>query len=99
VGAGIEQLAASGAGIRPFGSIFYYPSASGTYTTETPPPAILNLHYRILKMDFGFVAQVRRSPLFFVAGYGNEFRRANGIADAQIRFIRSDDYVGIGTHL
>jgi hypothetical protein len=98
VGAGIEQLAAKGPGIRPFGSIFYYPSASGTYTTETPPAAILDLHYRILKLDYGFIAQGRRFPVYFVAGYGNEFRRANGIPNAQIRFIRSDVYFGFGTH-
>jgi hypothetical protein len=97
VGAGIEQLAAAGPGLRPFGSVFYYPAATGTYLTQTPPATLLNLSYRILKLDCGFIVQLPYVPAFLVVGYGNEFRRANGLP-AQIRFIRSDDYVGVGTH-
>lgn len=97
VGLGIEQLPVKGPGIRPYASAFYYPSASGMYMTETAPLTTLNLHYRILKLDYGAIVQVRRFPVYFVAGYGNEYRRANGLP-AQIRFIRSDLYFGFGTH-
>jgi hypothetical protein len=97
IGAGIEQLPVKGPGIRPFGSAFYYPCASGDYSTDSPPFETLHLHYRIFKLDYGFIFEVPRSPIYFIAGYGNEFRRANGLP-AQIRFIRSDPYVGLGTH-
>jgi hypothetical protein len=94
-GAGLEKRASDVPGIRPFGSIFYYPWTSGPYTTETLPHMQLNPNFRILKIDYGFRVQ-SRSSLFFVAGYGNEFRRARGYP-AQIRFIRSDTSLGLGT--
>lgn len=96
-GAGLEKRASDVPGIRPFGSIYYYPWMSGAYTTETLPPRALNPNFRILKIDYGFRIQVR-APVYFVAGYGNEFRRAQGLP-AQIRFIRSDLSLGFGARL
>jgi hypothetical protein len=96
-GAGLEKRAIDRPGIRPFGSIFYYPWTSGLYTTETPPIHQIDENFRILKIDYGFRVQTR-SPVYFVAGYGNEFRRARGLP-AQIRFIRSDTSLGLGIRL
>jgi len=97
VGAGLEKRASDRPGIRPFGSIYYYPWTSGAYTTETLPHRALNPNFRILKIDYGFRVQVR-APVYFVAGYGNEFRRARELP-AQIRFIRSDLALGLGARL
>lgn len=94
-GAGLEKLASDVPGVRPFGSVYYYPWTSGPYTTETLPHMELNPSFRILKIDYGFRVQ-SRSALYFVAGYGNEFRRGRGYP-AQIRFIRSDTSLGLGT--
>ena len=97
IGAGVEKRASDAAGIRPFGSAYYYPWASGSYTTETLPHRELSPNFRILKLDYGFRVQ-GRGPVYFVAGYGNEFRRAQGLP-AQIRFIRSDLSLGLGARL
>jgi hypothetical protein len=97
-GVALERRASSVPGIRPFGSIAYYPAMLGSYVTETVPHQSLQLSYRILKLDYGFMVRVRRSPVYFVADYGNEFRRGNGLP-AQIRFIRSDTSLGFGTRL
>lgn len=95
LGAGLEKRASDVPGIRPFGSIYYYPWTSGPYTTETLPHQQLEPNFRILKIDYGFRVQ-SRSAVYFIAGYGNEFRRARGLP-AQIRFIRSDTSLGLGT--
>ncbi len=96
LGIGVERRPRSGAGVRPFGSAFYYPSAYGPYTTETMPVRTLTPSFRILKLDYGVIVRSARSRVDFVVGYGNEFRRGIGLSGDN-RFIRSDTYVGLGT--
>lgn len=96
-GLGIERRPAPGPGLRPFGSLFYYPSASGPYTTEQQPARTITPSFHILKLDYGLVVRAAHTGLYAVAGYGNELRRGNGLS-ADNRFIRSDPYVAIGTH-
>jgi hypothetical protein len=95
-GGGIELRALPSAGIRPFVSAFYYPSASGTYVTESAPARTLHPAFGILKADFGVVLRCARSPLFAVVGDGQEARSGQSLSN-DVRFIRSDPYVGIGT--
>ena len=98
LGVGVEHRAHRNAGLRAFGSAFYYPCAAGRYAAEDDPSRTLTAAFRILKLDYGFVLHGRSSRLYFVAGYANEFRRANGVR-ADIRFIRSDAYAAIGAHI
>lgn len=98
IGFGVEQRAAPSPGLRPFGSAFYYPAATGSYTTEQLPRRTMTTAFRILKLDYGFTLRDARSPLYLVAGYGNEFRRGNGLSFDN-RFVRSDPYLAIGTRL
>jgi hypothetical protein len=98
LGAGIELRAASAAGLRPFGSAFYYPSASGTYVTETRPARTLTPSFGIVKLDAGLVLNGARSPLYAVLGYANEMRSGHALP-SDVRFIRSDPYAGLGIRL
>lgn len=95
IGVGVEHAPSAGPGLRPFGSVFYYPAASGAYTTEAAPATRIAPAFRILKMDYGVVLRGARGGPYLVAGYGNEFRRGNDLP-AEIRFIRSDPYVAVG---
>jgi hypothetical protein len=97
LGPGFEYRASDAPGARPFGSIFYYPSMTGNYITETLPHRNFSPPFRDLKIDYGVRIQFH-SPVYFIADYGNEYRRARGIG-AQIRYIRSDPAVGFGTRL
>ena len=97
VGAGVEKRASDAPGIRPFGSVFYYPSTTGSYVTETTPHRELGPHFRLLKVDYGF-RYALRAPAYFIFDYGNEFRRAHELP-ASIRFIRSDVTLGLGVRL
>ncbi|MDQ6943805.1 MAG: hypothetical protein M3169_14995 [Candidatus Eremiobacteraeota bacterium] len=98
LGIGLEQRPSLGAGVRPFGSAFYFPSACGPYATETVPVRTLAPSFRILKLDYGVIVRAAHARVDFVVGYGNEFRRGIGLSGDN-RFIRSDTYLGLGTHL
>lgn len=95
LGIGLEHSPGARTGVRPFGSAFYYPSASGSYTTEAFPSRTAAPAFRILRLDYGVVVQRARTGLYVVAGYANEFRRGNGLPPEN-RLIRSDPYVAIG---
>lgn len=97
-GAGIELRTVPSPGLRPFVSAFYYPSASGSYVTESAPARTLTPTFGILKADFGFVLRSARSRLFVVVGNGEEVRRGQGLSN-DVRFIRSDPYLAIGARL
>jgi hypothetical protein len=97
-GAGIELRALRSPGLRPFVSAFYYPSASGMYVTESAPTRTLTPAFGILKVDLGLVLRSPRSPLFVVIGDGQEVRTGHGLSN-DVRFIRSDPYLGLGARL
>jgi len=97
-GIGAELRASARAGVRPFASAFYYPSASGSYVTEAPPARTLTPAFSILKLDAGVVLRTARSPVYGVLGYANETRSGHGLP-SDVRFIRSDPYLGIGAKI
>jgi hypothetical protein len=97
-GAGIALRALRSPGVRPFVSAFYYPSASGSYVTESAPTRTLTPTFGILKADLGLVLRSARSPLFVVVGDGQEVRTGHGLSK-DVRFIRSDPYLGLGARL
>jgi hypothetical protein len=97
-GAGIELRAERTPGVRPFVSAFYYPSASGSYVTEGAPTRTLTPTFGILKVELGLVLRSARSRLFVVVGDGQEVRTGQGLSN-DVRFIRSDPYVGIGARI
>ena len=97
-GAGIELRAVPSPGVRPFVSGFYYPSASGSYVTESVPARTLTPTFGILKVDFGLVVRGARSRLFGVIGDAQEVRTGQ-VLSKDVRFIRSDPYIGLGARL
>ncbi|MBV9438902.1 MAG: hypothetical protein JOZ24_02805 [Candidatus Eremiobacteraeota bacterium] len=78
-----------------FASAFYYPAALGSYVTESPPARTLGATFAILKTDFGAVVHARRSPIYVVVGFAFESRSGRNLP-GDVRFIRSDPYIGIG---
>lgn len=98
LGAGFELRAVPSPGLRPFVSGFYYPSASGSYVTESAPARTLTPAFGILKVDFGVLVRGGRSRLFGVIGDAQEVRTGMGLSNEN-RFIRSDPYAGIGVRM
>jgi hypothetical protein len=97
-GAGLELRAVPSVGLRPFVSAFYYPSASGSYVTESAPVRTLRPAFGIVKVDFGAVLRIAGSRLFVTVGDSQEVRTGLGLSN-DVRFIRSDPYLAIGTRL
>jgi hypothetical protein len=102
LGAGVEKLPSPSRGPRFYGSIFYYPSAAGSYriTQPTSPNFGRTLHpsYNIVLADVGVVWNVRDRGPFLYFGYGDEVRMPNGGALC-LELIRSSPYAGIGVRL
>jgi hypothetical protein len=98
IGAGLEFRAATRPGIRPFASAFYYPSASGSYATESLPAQTLRPAFGIIKLEGGVLVRCARSPMYLTLGYDNETRSGRALA-SDVRFIRSDPYAAVGLRL
>ncbi len=98
LGAGVEIRASAAAGIRPFGSAYYYPSASGRYVPDVDSNRTLTPSFGIVKLDGGVVVRSARSRVYGVFGYGFEQRSGHALP-SDVRFIRSDPYVAFGTRL
>ena len=98
LGAGVELRASAVAGIRPFGSAYYYPTASGRYVPENDSNRTLRPSFGVVKLDGGVVVRSARSRVFAVLGYGFEQRSGHALP-SDVRFIRSDPYVAFGTRL
>jgi hypothetical protein len=95
IGAGLELRAEPAAGVRAFGSAYYYPFATGRYETESLPNRMLTPGFGIVKLDGGFVVRSARSRVYGIVGYGFEQRSGRALP-RDVRFIRSDPYVAIG---
>jgi len=97
-GAGLDLHAASAPGVRPFGSAFYYPAASGAYVTETLPARTMTPAFGIIKVELGATVRRGKSRFYGIFGYASEIRTGRALS-TQNRFIRSDPYAGIGARL
>jgi hypothetical protein len=97
VGAGLDLHAATSSGVRPFGSAFYYPAASGSYVTETTPARLMRPAFGIFKIDAGTTLRRGNSRVYGVLGYSSEVRTGRGLSNEN-RFIRSDVYAGFGVN-
>lgn len=95
IGAGLELRPEPAAGVRAFGSAYYYPFASGRYQTESAPARSLTPVFGIVKLDGGFIVRRARSRVYGVLGYGFEQRSGHALP-ADVRLIRSDPYVALG---
>jgi hypothetical protein len=101
VGAGIEKLPDLRSGLSLYGSAFYYPSATGTYTLTDPASINAGKSYRqqyaITKYDVGVALVFGHSPIYLHGGYSGD-RYTTG-KNAPIGQIHAGPYVGLGAKL
>jgi hypothetical protein len=101
VGFGVEKLPELHQGVSFFGSAFYYPSASGTYTISNPASPNVGVSYRqqyaITKYDIGLALVAAHFPVYLYGGFsGDEYRARTA---APINQIHDGPYIGLGVKL
>jgi hypothetical protein len=101
VGFGIEKLPELHPGVSFFGSAFYYPSASGTYTITNPASSNVGISYRqqyaVTKYDIGLALVANHFPVYLYGGFsGDEYRARTA---APINQIHDGPYIGLGVKL
>lgn len=97
-GLGIEKLPDMRSGINLFGSIFYYPTATGTYTVDNvlSPNNGVRYHqqYGITKYDIGLALTSRRLPVYLYGGVAGDHYGPN--QNAPIGQTHDGPYIGLG---
>jgi hypothetical protein len=100
-GFGIEKLPDLRAGLRFFGSMFFYPGASGNYTVAGPASPNLGVTYRqeyqILKFDVGVALVVPRFPVYVYAGFTGDHYAVT--QNAPVGQVHDGPYAGLGVKL
>ncbi len=98
VGFGVEKLPDLRSGVSLYGSAFYYPSASGTYTVSDPTSSNMGKSYRqqyqILKLDVGLALVLGQSPVYLYGGFTGDQYTAK--QNAPIGQTHDGPYVGLG---
>ena len=98
VGFGIEKLPDLRPGISLYGSAFYYPAASGTYTVSNPASGHLGTsyqqQYQIAKYDIGAALVVAHSPVYIYGGFAAD--RYTVKQNAPIGQLHDGPYIGLG---
>ena len=99
LGAGVEKLPDLRPGLRYYGSAFYYPSASGTYTASLGSNAgkTYQQQYQIWKLDIGLALVLRHSPLYLYGGFdADEYAAKKNAPTGQTH---DGPYAGLGLKL
>lgn len=98
VGVGVEKLTDFRPGINVYGSAFYYPNASGTYTVSEATSSNVGKSYRqqyqIFKLDVGLALVSAHFPVYLYGGFaGDEYTAKQ---NAPIGQTHNGPYVGLG---
>jgi hypothetical protein len=101
VGVGIEKLPDLRPGVSFFGSAFYYPGATGTYTiTNAASPNAgksYQQQYGITKYDIGLQLVAKKFPVYLYGGVSGDHYAAN--RSAPIGQTHDGPYLGLGVKL
>ncbi len=101
VGAGIEKLPDLRPGVSFFGSAFYYPAATGTYTVTSAASVNNGKSYRqqygITKYDVGLQLVAKHFPVYLYGGLSGDHYAAN--RNAPIGQTHDGPYLGLGVKL
>jgi hypothetical protein len=101
VGAGIEKLPDLRPGISLYGSAFYYPSVTGTFTLSNPAsPNNGNSYqqqYQIIKYDIGLALVIAHSPVYVHGGYAADQYYVK--QNAPIGQVHAGPYIGLGVKI
>ena len=96
VGAGLEKLPDLRPGIGFYGSAFYYPNASGTYTvgSGSNTGTTLRQSYQITKYDVGATLAFAHAPIYLYGGFSGD--RYTAREHAPIDQTHGGPYLGLG---
>ena len=101
LGVGIEKLPDLRPGLSLYGSAFYYPNASGTYTVGNPASVNFGTGYQqqfqIVKYDIGVALVVAHSPVYLFGGFSGDHYAAT--KNAPIGQIHDGPYIGLGVKI
>ena len=101
VGFGIEKLPDLRPGIGLYGSLFYYPSASGNYTVANVASVnngiTYNEQYQVIKYDIGLALVIAHSPVYVNAGFSGDHYSVS--RNAPIGQIHAGPYFGLGVKI
>jgi hypothetical protein len=101
VGVGIEKLPDLTKGISFFGSAFYYPTASGTYTISNPLSINNGKSFRqqfaITKYDIGLALVLDHFPVYLYGGFAADQYAAK--QNAPIGQTHNGPYIGLGVKI
>jgi len=101
LGVGIEKLPDLHPGLSLYGSAFYYPNASGTYTVSNPASVNFGTAYRqqyqIVKYDIGVALVVAHSPVYLFGGFSGD--RYSATKNAPTGQIHDGPYIGLGVKI
>jgi hypothetical protein len=100
-GVGLEKLPDLRPGLSFYGSAFYYPNASGTYTVSNPASGNFGtsyqLQYQVIKYDIGVALVFAHSPAYLFGGFGGDHYTAT--KNAPIGQIHDGPYIGLGVKI
>jgi hypothetical protein len=101
LGAGIEKLPDLRPGVSLYGSAFYYPSVTGTYTVNNPASVNAGISFRqqfqIIKYDIGAALVIAHSPVYLHGGFSGDQYTAK--QNAPIGQIHAGPYIGLGVKI
>jgi hypothetical protein len=101
VGFGVEKLPDLRSGFGLYGSAFYYPSATGTYTVSSPGSPHLGTSYQqkysVVKYDIGAALVIAHSPVYLFGGFTGDQYSAK--QNAPIDQIHDGPYIGLGVKI
>jgi hypothetical protein len=103
VGFGIEKLPDLSEPFSVYGSVYDYPSVSGTYTGPTSTllgtlsGATFVWQYRVVKYEIGLTYSPRGTPLFLEAGWLGD--KGTGKLNAPADYSHTALFLGAGVHL
>ncbi len=101
IGAGIEKLPDLRPGINLYGSAFYYPSATGTYTIANAASVnngkSYQQQYRITKFDLGLALIAKHFPVYLYGGFSGDHYAAD--RNAPVGQTHDGPYLGLGVKL
>ena len=98
LGVGLEKLPALTPGLSLYGSAFYYPSATGTYTVSAPTSSNFGKSYQqqyeVTKLDVGLALVLKHSPVYLYGGFSADKYAAK--QNAPIGQTHNGPYIGLG---
>lgn len=100
-GVGLEKLPDFRSLVSVYGSAFYYPSATGTYTVTDPASSNVGRsyvqRYGIVKYDVGVAVALTHFPVYVYGGFNGDRYGAKG--NAPLGQTHDGPYLGLGAKL